>query len=150
LRNYCRNAKLHFQITFSLPSTSSLLKLPDTSHFGNQSYHFRRLLRAKTMKSDSNSVWYMYRTDGSKPDFREYFQRCYKDREREHRGLVEILSVTFECKRKRTKTTQHPCPEGPLLIQEPPPLPLMNPLKETRSKDDCGCQVNTIPASQID
>ena len=54
--------------------------------------------------------------------------------EREHRGLVEILSVTFECKRNRTKTTQHPCPEGPLLIQGPPPLALMNSLKETRVK----------------
>ena len=27
-RNDCRNAKLHFQITFSLLSTSSLFKLP--------------------------------------------------------------------------------------------------------------------------
>ena len=29
IKNDCRNAKLHFQMTFSLPSTSCLLKLPN-------------------------------------------------------------------------------------------------------------------------
>ena len=29
MKNDCRNAKLHFQMTFSLPSTSCLLKLPN-------------------------------------------------------------------------------------------------------------------------
>ena len=29
MKTDCRNAKLHFQMTFSLPSTSCLLKLPN-------------------------------------------------------------------------------------------------------------------------
>ena len=30
MKNDCRNSKFHFQMTFSLPSTSCLLKLPNT------------------------------------------------------------------------------------------------------------------------
>ena len=37
LKNDCRNAKLHFQMTFSLPSTSCLLKLPNKLGLTNHS-----------------------------------------------------------------------------------------------------------------
>ena len=37
LKNDCRNAKLHFQMTFSLPSTSCLLKLPKKDSQGKVS-----------------------------------------------------------------------------------------------------------------
>ena len=41
LRNNCRNARLHFQMTFSLPSRSCLLKLPDV-HASMKTSNFER------------------------------------------------------------------------------------------------------------
>ena len=38
MKNDCRNAKLHFQMTFSLPLTLCLLKLPNIKHTLRHSY----------------------------------------------------------------------------------------------------------------
>ena len=135
------------------------MKIPPAS--GTNQNYFRRFSRAKTMKSDSNPVWYMNWTDGSKRDFREYFPPCYQDREKDRGGLVKILSITFQCKRNRMKTTQHSCPEGPLLTQDRPLLkrlpPTKNPFipyeppkRNTKVNLDCDCHVVTIAAWQMD
>ena len=39
----CRNAKLHFQMTFSLPSPSCLLKLPNVMEKANRDHPFYQL-----------------------------------------------------------------------------------------------------------
>ena len=60
MKNDCRKAKLHFQVTFSLPSTSCLLKLPNACPRGqvSQSEAMLRLKATSGPKSQGASSRY--------------------------------------------------------------------------------------------
>ena len=58
-KNDCRNAKLHFQMTFSLPSTSCLLKLPNEAHV---SYFIPSSERSEELRRRSNVILVVFFT----------------------------------------------------------------------------------------